>query len=374
MTDGLIAEIETAQRESITLSPRWYIDDDIFRLEMRAVFGHNWQYACHVDQVAKPGDLVPVRCGDVPIVLARDQAGELRAFVNVCRHRGHEVVLKPCNRMSVQCHYHGWTFGLDGELRAAPRERREEDFDRSQFPLFKAQVGTWGSFVFVNPDPSAADLETTTNSLSRTAERNGLDLSDMILRDSREYEVRCNWKLAVDNMIECYHCPTGHPGFNAFYDIAPENYIIELHGACSYQRGNLRDKPAAQAHKGDWGDFELYYVWPNTIMIPGPVSCIVMPMVPLAPDRTVFNPMTYFRAGVDEATVASYIEYYDEIWREDVELVESVQRGQKSQRLPWGPFFRDSERLLQQVQGLLLESLRRGPQDARSDAPLPVAG
>src|SRR5581483_9161218 len=90
LTDRLIAEIETAQREGVTLSPRWYIDDDIFRMEMAAVFGRNWQYACHVDEVSRPGDLVPVRCGNVPIVVARDQADELRAFVNVCRHRGHE--------------------------------------------------------------------------------------------------------------------------------------------------------------------------------------------------------------------------------------------------------------------------------------------
>ena len=87
-------------------------------------------------------------------------------------------------------------------------------------------------------------------------------------------------------------------------------------------------------------------------------------MIPVAADRSILAPSTYFIPEVDETTAAGYIEYYDEIWREDVELIESVQRGQDSERLPWGPFFRDSERLLQHVQGLLLEDLRRGPADA----------
>ena len=374
MIEGLITEIETAQREGITLSPRWYVDEEIFQLESRAVFGHGWQYACHVDEVATPGDLFPVQCGDVPIVVVRGEDSELRAFINVCRHRGHEVVLQRCNRRTMQCHYHGWTFGLDGALRGAPRERREEEFDKSQFPLFNAKVGVWEHLVFVNPDSEAPELGRLTESLSATALRNQLDISGMVLRDSRDYEVRCNWKLAVDNMIECYHCPTGHPGFNALYDITPENYIIELHGVCSYQRGDLKDKPEAQAHKSDWGDFELYYVWPNTIVIPGPLSCIVMPMVPLAADRTLFKPMAYFKKDVDQETIAAYVDYYDEIWREDVELVESVQRGQASLKLPWGPFFRDSEKLLQQVQGLLLSSFRQSAPGSRSEAASPVGG
>jgi choline monooxygenase len=357
----LTEEIEAALSRGVTLSPRWYLDEAIFRAEQRTVFGRGWQFACHVEQVANPGDMVPVRAGQVPIVVVRDKASELRAFVNVCRHRGHEVVLEPCNRGTMQCRYHGWTFGLDGELRAAPRERREEAFDRSAFPLFRAQVDTWGPLVFVNPDLTAPSLATVLGSLTDVAVENGLDISRMVLRDQREYAVRGNWKAALDNMLECYHCPTGHPGFYEYYDVDPSTYLLQLHGACSYQRGNLRDKPEAQAHKVDWGDFELYFIWPNTILIPGPVSCIVMPMIPVDVGTTIMAPYTYFAPEIDEATAAGYIGYYDEIWSEDVELIESVQRGQASERLPWGPIFRDSEKLLQHVQGLLLEDMRRGP-------------
>jgi choline monooxygenase len=175
-------------------------------------------------------------------------------------------------------------------------------------------------------------------------------------------------------MLECYHCPTGHPNFNAFYNVDAENYLIELHGLCSYQRGDLREKDEAQAHKSDWGDFELYFIWPNTVIVPGPVSCMVMPLIPVSAGVSIFKPMTFFRADVDDAAAAPYIEYYDEIWAEDVELVESVQRGQESQQLPWGPFFRDSEKLLQHAQGLLLEGIERGPLDRSSGDAMAVAG
>jgi choline monooxygenase len=367
-TDVLTAEIETALRENTTLPPHWYTDDEVLRLEKQAVFGRSWQFACHVDKVSKPGDMVPVRCGDIPVVVVRDKEGTLRAYINVCRHRGHEVVLEPCNRGTMQCRYHGWTFGLDGSLRAAPREKREDDFDRSAFPLYPAAVATWGPLVFVNPDPSAASFQSTLGTLDEVGSTNGLDLTKMVLRDQRTYNVRGNWKIALDNMLECYHCPTGHPGFYDLYDVDPATYVLQLHGACSYQRGDLRAKPEAQAHRTDWGNFELYFVWPNTIMIPGPVSCIVMPIIPVAPNRCILSTQTYFDPSVPEESLQSYIDYYDEIWSEDVELIESVQRGQDSHRLPWGPIFRDSEKLLQHVQGLLLEDLRRGPFDARTAA------
>ncbi|HMJ94457.1 MAG TPA: aromatic ring-hydroxylating dioxygenase subunit alpha [Thermoleophilaceae bacterium] len=358
-TENLIDEIADAMEGTRTLPPHWYVSDEILRLEKRAVFEHGWQFACHVSQVAEPGDQVPVRCGDVPVVVVRDREGELRAFINVCRHRGHEVVLQRSNRGTMQCRYHGWNYGLDGCLRAAPRERREVEFHHEDYPLLPAAVDVWGSLVFVNPDPEAAPLADTVGTLDDVAAANGLDLSQMVLRDERSYDVRGNWKIALDNMLECYHCPTGHPGFYDLYDVDPATYVIQLHGACSYQRGDLRAKPEAQAHKSDWGDFELYYVWPNTIIIPGPVSAIVMPMVPVAPNHTIFATQTYFSSDVPEDAIAGYLDYYDEIWREDVELIESVQRGQAAQRVQWGPLLTDSEKLLQHVQGLLLANLRR---------------
>jgi phenylpropionate dioxygenase-like ring-hydroxylating dioxygenase large terminal subunit len=359
-TDVLAGEIRQVLDQAVTLGPHWYLDESIFRIEQQAVFGRGWQFACHVSQVAQAGDAFPVRCGEVPLVVVRDRQHELQAYVNVCRHRGHELVKEPCNRRTLQCLYHGWNFGLDGELRAAPRERREQEFDRSAFPLFRAQVDTWRGLVFVNAELDAPPLREVIGTLDDVAEERGLDLSRMVRRQRLEFPCAANWKILLDNMLECYHCPTGHPGFYEYYDVDPASYVIQLHGACSYQRGDLREKPEAQAHKSDWGDFELYFIWPNTILIPGPVSCIVMPLVPESVDHSIMAAETYFLPEVDEEKVQGYLKYYEEIWSEDVELVESVHRGQQSRRLQWGPLFTDSEHLLQQVQRLLLADISRG--------------
>jgi phenylpropionate dioxygenase-like ring-hydroxylating dioxygenase large terminal subunit len=370
--DTLHEEVVTALREGVTLGPHWYSDPEIFELEQEAVFNHGWQYAGHISQVEKVGDHFPCVAGRTPIAVVRDRESELRAFVNVCRHRGHEVVRSAGCRKTLQCHYHGWVFNLDGTLRSAPRSERELAFDKQAWPLFPAGLDTWGPLIFVNPDADSQPMATLFSEAFEAAAGRGLDMSGMVLRDRSTYRCRCNWKVMLDNMLECYHCPTGHPGFYEYYNIDPERYQIDVFRACSYQRGNLREFEAARAHKVDWGDFELYYVWPNTILIPGPISCIVLPMVPISPTESMLIAETYVNPEVDEAIWRPYIEYYDEIWHEDVELIESVQRGQDSGRLPYGPLLTDSERLLQHVQSLLAADIRRlGEREAATS---PISG
>ena len=148
-----------------TLPASWYSDPELLRLEHERIFNRSWQYAGVLEQVTAPGAFFTCRVGDVPIVVVRDRSGELRAFVNVCRHRGHEVAQGCGQRETLQCPYHAWTYGLDGELRTAPRSDREPGFDRSEWSLLPAQVDTWGPLVFVNPDLAAAPLAETLGEL-----------------------------------------------------------------------------------------------------------------------------------------------------------------------------------------------------------------
>src|ERR1051325_9192496 len=102
-----------------TLPASWYTSESIFQQEIRAIFSRYWQYACRVDEVAHPGDYVACHAGNIPVVVLRNLNNEIVAFVNVCRHRGAEIVLDGSrgNRSTLQCHYHAWTWGLDGRLR-----------------------------------------------------------------------------------------------------------------------------------------------------------------------------------------------------------------------------------------------------------------
>ena len=144
-----------------TLPCRWYTDPEVLAAERARLFAPAWHYAGHLGLVAEPGSYFTCRAGDVPVVVVRDRDGVLRALVNVCRHRGAEVVSGAGRCTTLQCHYHAWTYDLDGALRAAPRSEDDPDFDGSQLGLRPAQVDTWGPFIFVHPDADAPPLADT---------------------------------------------------------------------------------------------------------------------------------------------------------------------------------------------------------------------
>src|SRR5438094_334550 len=122
--------------DGATLPASWYSDGDVFAAEKKRIFNRSWQYVGHIASVAKSGDFFTTRLGEVPVVVVRDEDGTLRAFANVCRHRGSEVVLDGAgNRKTLQCHYHGWTYNLDGTLRSAPRANEPACFRKEEISL-----------------------------------------------------------------------------------------------------------------------------------------------------------------------------------------------------------------------------------------------
>ena len=135
-----------------TLPFDWYSDPAVLRLERERIFRRAWQYAGRTGQVAEPGAFFTCDAGGLPIVVVRGKDDGLRAFLNVCRHRGSLVCEGEGRRETLQCPYHAWTYDLDGSLRAAPRTDREPGFDRSDLGLRPVAVDAWGPFVFVNPD------------------------------------------------------------------------------------------------------------------------------------------------------------------------------------------------------------------------------
>ena len=118
-----------------TLPASWYTSESVFPQEMRAIFGRYWQYACRIDEVAQPGGLPRLPRGNVPVVVVRNRSNQITAFINVCRHRGAEIVLDGSrgNRNTLQCHYHAWTWDLDGRLRSGARLGRRAVLQERRF-------------------------------------------------------------------------------------------------------------------------------------------------------------------------------------------------------------------------------------------------
>ena len=165
--------------QGLTLPAFWYSDPGVYRLEQDRIFRRAWQYAGDAGLVAEPGQFLTCHAGEVPVVVVRGADGELRAFVNVCRHRGHVVAQGCGKRDSLQCPYHAWTYDLDGSLRSAPRSDREPGFDTADWTLHRVRVDTWGPLVFVNPDLDAAPLDETVGDLPRTLADGGVDASSV---------------------------------------------------------------------------------------------------------------------------------------------------------------------------------------------------
>ena len=141
-----------------TLPFDWYSDPAVLRLERERIFRHTWQYAGRADQVAEPGAFFTCDAGGMPVVVVRGKEGELRAFLNVCRHRGSLVCEGEGRRETLQCPYHAWTYDLDGSLRNAPRGDSEPGFDRENLGRVPGAVDTGGPVGFVHPAPAAAPL------------------------------------------------------------------------------------------------------------------------------------------------------------------------------------------------------------------------
>ena len=214
VTIDLMGPLASSLDRGYTLPASWYTNPAMFEAEKDCIFRRCWQYAGLTEQVRHHGEFFTCQAGEVPIVVVRDVDGDLRAFVNVCRHRGSILIPEERGcRKSIQCHYHAWTYGLDGTLRAAPGEKGEAGFDRSEFSLLPVRIDTWGPFIFVNPDRDAPPLYEVLGDLPDLVAETGLKLDDIRLRRRDTYDMAANWKVVVDNYLECYHCPTAHPGF-----------------------------------------------------------------------------------------------------------------------------------------------------------------
>jgi phenylpropionate dioxygenase-like ring-hydroxylating dioxygenase large terminal subunit len=159
-----------------TLPYAWYTDPEILRREQERIFRSAWQYAGHTGELPEPGTYMTARAGRTPVVVTRARDGELRAFLNVCRHRGFAVAEGAGKRETIQCPYHAWTYGLDGSLRSAPRSEEIADFPRDELGLCRIAVDTWGPFLFVNAHRDPEPLAEALGSMPAQVAELGLDV------------------------------------------------------------------------------------------------------------------------------------------------------------------------------------------------------
>jgi choline monooxygenase len=343
-----------------TLPYSWYADPEILRREQERIFRSAWQYVGHTGEAPEPGTFFAARAGRTPVAITRARDGELRAFLNVCRHRGFPVVEGAGRRETLQCPYHAWTYNLDGSLRSAPRAEELEGSDMGELGLCRVAVDTWGPFVFVNTSPDAEPLADALGSMPAQVAELGLDVDELVFYTRWQTELDANWKVVCENFLECYHCSVAHPQLAEMLDVSVDAYALSTDGRLSSQHGPTRETSTTRMHlDGELLRSQFHFLWPNlgVNIFPGRPNISIGPIVPLAPERTFRFLDYFFGSAVDQEWIDELMAFDDQVGIEDRVLVEGVQRGIASGALEHGFLMGRSEQLIGHFQQLTRDAL-----------------
>jgi choline monooxygenase len=322
------------------LPAAWYHEPELLARETRLVFGRTWQLVGRASQVRLPGEYFTCSVAGEELVVTR--AGALHALSAVCRHRAGPVVRGSGQRKSLQCGYHGWTYALDGRLLSAPDLDSVPGFDPSQVCLPAFRVEEWGPFVFVNLSHEGAGLAQALGAIPEETRR--LPIERMSLYKRVDYELSCNWKTYVDNLLEGHHIPLVHPGL--FRELDPAGYRVETAALHSRQRASLKPREAGQVFERslkDGAPAEVLYYWifPNQLLSFYPDNLQTNQALPLGPERTLSRVEWYVldptRPGVAQEVERS-IAFAEQLQREDIAICEAVQRGLRSRHYDAGRY------------------------------------
>ena len=350
--EGLAAGLAATARplaEARTLPRPVYFSPAVHALEQRAIFGRMWLCAGREEYLDGPGSYLTQPIGDERVLVIRGEDGALRAFFNVCRHRGARLIEEPCGRLrgALSCPYHAWTYALDGRLLRAPRA--EPGFPSEEFPLVQVNLETRDGFVFVNLDPGAPRLAECHADLPDLARYR---LGELRRASRIEYTVEANWKVIAENYSECYHCPLVHPQLDRLSDLSRGGFQTGR----SFGGGPmvLRDGAETMSTTGkttlasiaglagpDLREINYYLVYPNLMLGMHPQYVLTHQAWSLAPGRTrvvcewLFPPETLTAPGFDPAAM---VDFWDLTNRQDWALCERVQRGAASAGCLPGPY------------------------------------
>ena len=289
-------------------------------------------------------------------MLVKGDDGEERAFVNVCRHRGSVVVEEAGNRRTLQCPYHAWTYDLDGSLRAAPRSERE-DIDLSDVSLSPVRLEDWGPFRFVNLDDEAPPLAELLGEIPERIGAAGLDVDDARVPPPGRLGGRRELEDRVRELPRVLPLPRRPPGLLEHGRRVPgqlrargRRLALEPVRATAEPRRRRASQSASSTSSGRT---------PGINIFPGRPNLSIGPILPLAPDRTRRVLDYFFAPDATDDWIAEFLEFDDQVGREDARLVELVQRGAGSGVIPEGRLLPESERLVAGFQARVREALTR---------------
>lgn len=326
-----------------TLPVSMFCSNDTYRDELVKIFADSWQYVGPAQKVANPGDRILASLGSTPIVVTRNRQGELRGFVNACRHRLHPVAIEDGCSPMFQCPYHGWTYSLDGALQSAPRCSTELDLDKNSHGLLSISVHQVGQWIFANRDKNADAMDVLLEDCFDTIERMSKDSSRFSFVDKTVYNIKGNWKLFTENALECYHCPLIHrESFAKAFDVSPESYKNYNHRHAITQSGPTKYLPESAGQEDPKG-FSFVFLPPNSFIAMDKFVMFAHRVEPTGPDTCRMTVDIHVDQTLPGSAVEEWLDIYTRTLEEDQAAVERQQICYASGDLTHGRLLEASE-------------------------------
>jgi Rieske 2Fe-2S family protein len=335
------------------LDARWYRSPEIFAAERERIFARDWIAVGRLEQLERAGDFILAEIAGESLIVARAGDECVRAFYNVCRHRGSRLCTELSGRFNgaIQCPYHAWTYGLDGALLTARTMADVAGFEPADHPLHQAHVALLDGFVFVSLAAEPEPFERAFAPLIGRFVRWSLARLGTVRTIS--YDLACNWKLVFQNNSECYHCPLVHPQLDRLSpsdsgrnDLAEGPFLggyseLRRPGTSLTQSGTTTRPPLGEVDGADLDRVYYYTLFPSLLLSLHRDYAMVHYVEPLSPDSTrvrcawMFDPAARAASGFDPSDA---VDFWDLTNRQDWRINELTQLGIGSRAYVPGPY------------------------------------
>jgi choline monooxygenase len=352
---GFTSRFHPVAEHSYTLPAHYYYDPEVAEREREEIWFKSWLLAGFLEDLQNPGDYITTQILDQLVFVIRSKDQGLRAYYNVCMHRGHVLLEGKGNVRMIQCPFHAWTYDHDGKLKAAGNAENVADFDHDDFGLASVQVEEFLNMAFVNLDEDAPSLGSQASDLAAMI-RSVLPNFDALQRVRRDvYEIKGNWKLYGDQ-LECYHCPVLHPQLmgedNSYLKMSWET---EEHGIWSVDIIEGEDELLERMRKVlpfDVGtetmvkDVHIWFLWPNLLLMAhqGPANFKLAQVMPTSGESMIrFIDHFVLNDPPTDQELAQMDNYVSTSVPQDRDAIEKQQAGMRSDGYSQGRLMVDAE-------------------------------
>ena len=344
---------ETHIDNSRTLDRKYYTDKNILKKEYNNIFHSGWMCTGHISEFDNIGSYKVINSGNESALIIKDSDGLLKAYYNVCRHRGTRIKNSPCGNFSnnIRCKYHGWTYKLNGKLISAPHMEKITNFKKNEYSLHSIALQVWDGFIFINFDNNQKDFNSLFSPLKKKFKQ--WNIKNLKIAKQITYEVSGNWKLIIQNYSECYHCPIIHPKLAAIHNyLGGKNDLFEgpfLGGFMEFNdnkesitsTGNFCCPPIPTVEKKSQNKVYYYSIFPNLLLSLHPDYVMFHIIIPQKIDKTRIICGWLFMEEIlssDKYNISEAISFWDTTNKEDWNISEQSQLGIKSKKYSPSPY------------------------------------